>query len=82
MCSTQCVLAILEIIIDNFLSVQELNMYVYLYWRRFLNDTNMAVKKIALLINKIIICFILKFCTYFKSGDRGGTVVKVLCYKL
>jgi len=75
------VLVILEINIDNFLSKQELTMYVCLYWRRLLNDKNIDVKKIALHINKIIICFILKFCAYFNSGDRGGTVVKVLCYK-
>jgi len=39
------VLVIFEIIIDNLLSKQELTMYVYLYWRRLLNDMNIGVKK-------------------------------------
>jgi len=65
MCSTQYVFVILEIVIDNFLSKQELTLY--LYWRRLFYDTNIAVKKFSLRINKIIICFLLKFCTCFKS---------------
>jgi hypothetical protein len=55
MWSIKCVLVILEIFIDNFLSKQDLSMYIYLYWRRLLNGKNIDVKKITVRINTIII---------------------------